>query len=81
MPAIAAGGVLAAVVFVGFSGGDDQQANGIAAGTSTSGVGVDGSTLTVPGSTLVPVVMFNNSGNTFPTCGGASDSTVRWASE
>ncbi len=57
MPAIAAGGVLAAVVFVGFSGGDDQQANGIAAGTSTSGVGVDGSTLTVPGSTLVPVVI------------------------
>ncbi len=58
MPAIAAGGVLAAVLFVGFSGGDEKQASGSSPGTNPGAVnGVDGSALTVPGSTLVPVLI------------------------
>ncbi len=58
MPAFAAGGVLAAVLFVGFSGGDEKQASGSSPGTNPGAVsGVDGSPLTVPGSTLTPVLI------------------------
>ena len=53
-PALAAAAVLAVVVFVGFSGSDDEQASG---GNATDGGIVDDSSLTVPGSTLVPVVI------------------------
>ena len=57
MPVIAAAGVLGAVVFVGFSGGDDE-ASGISGGTEQSAVlSADGSALTVPGVTLLPVVI------------------------
>ena len=57
MPVIAAAGVLGAVIFVGFSGGDDK-ASGSASGTEQSSiVGADGSTLTVPSVTLAPVVI------------------------
>ena len=57
MPVIAAAGVLGAVVFVGFSGGDGG-ADGISSGTEQPVVlSADGSTLTVPGATLPPVVI------------------------
>ncbi|NMD23947.1 MAG: murein L,D-transpeptidase [Actinobacteria bacterium] len=56
MPVIAAGAVLAVVVFVGFSG-DDQQAAGSPTTASGSVVAADGSALTVPGSTLPPLVI------------------------
>ncbi len=57
MPVVAAAGVLGAVVFVGFSGGNDE-ASGISGGTEQSAVfAVDGSVLTVPGSTLLPVLI------------------------
>jgi len=57
MPVIAAAGVLGAVVFVGFSGGNDE-ASGISGGTDQSiALATDGSALTVPGSTLAPVVI------------------------
>ena len=57
MPVIAAAGLLAAVVFVGFSGGEGGAADG-SDGTEQSVVlAADGSALTVPGATLVPVVI------------------------
>lgn len=57
MPAIAAGAVLVVVVFIGFSGGDDSQVSGGSSDSTSATVGVDGSALTVPGSTLAPVVI------------------------
>jgi hypothetical protein len=58
MPALAAGAVLVVVVFIGFSGGDDKKASGSSTdATAQTIVGPDGSMLTVPGSTLPPVVI------------------------
>ena len=57
MPVIAAAGVLGAVVFVGFSGGNDN-ASGISGVTEQSVVlSADGSALTVPGVTLPSVLI------------------------
>ncbi len=58
MPAIAAAGVLAVVIFVGFSGNDDNAASSaISDAAQSTLVGADGSTLTVPGATLPAVVI------------------------
>ena len=57
MPVIAAAGVLGAVVFVGFSGGDDEAAGNSQGSDQSIVLAADGSALTVPGATLAPVVI------------------------
>jgi lipoprotein-anchoring transpeptidase ErfK/SrfK len=57
MPVIAAAGVLGAVIFVGFSGGDDKAAGSSTDSSQTTVLAADGSALTVPGATLAPVVI------------------------
>jgi len=57
MPVVAAAGVLGAVVFVGFSGGDDEAVGSSTGSDQATVISADGSTLTVPGSTLPPVVI------------------------
>ncbi|MDO8362609.1 MAG: peptidoglycan-binding domain-containing protein, partial [Actinomycetota bacterium] len=60
MPAIAAGAVLAVVVFVGFSGGDDAAP--AASNPLGENPGAVDTGLTVPLSTLVPVVIATDPG-------------------
>ncbi len=57
MPVVAAAGVLSAVVFVGFSGGNDQAAGSSTGSDQSPVLTADGSVLTVPGVTLAPVVI------------------------
>ncbi len=57
MPVIAAAGVLGAVVFIGFSGGNDKAAGSSTGSDQSVVVSADGSALTVPGVTLPPVVI------------------------
>ena len=62
MPVIAAAGLLGAVVFVGFSGGDDKAAGSATGSDQSTVLSDDGSLLTVPGSTLAPVVIATDPG-------------------
>ncbi len=57
MPVIAAAGLLGAVVFVGFSGGDDEASGSPTGSDQLTVATADGSLLTVPGVTLAPVVI------------------------